>query len=242
MQRYRVVNLVIYNAAERHEVLMRRVLERLTHTDVKRLFVSLTPGCTHVTERDGTLHVPGDESFIPGILHKTLEALSYCTRSFDFDFVVRSNISTVIDFSRLFGILPEPSDRPVYASTHVWNEHSGSEAFASGTNIILNAAAVAYVLAARSELRMDTIDDVALGMLLRRVTVPRQLSPPMVWSDAGDGVVFRNRGADRMHDVARMARRVDRIMGIGVQHDADPTVSPVWMLALICVLLVMAGT
>ena len=238
-QRHRVINLVIYNAAERHEQMMRRELERLTHSDVRRLFVSLSPGCTKVSARDGTLHVPGDESFIPGILHKTLEALAYCSKSFEFDFVVRSNISTVIDFSRLLTILPPRSDSVVYASTHVWNENSRDEAFASGTNIILNAAAVAYVLSARGELMMDTIDDVALGMLLRRVTMPQQLSPPMVWSESEDGVVFRNRSADRMRDVSRMARLVDLITGLRRRQPAPSATPLLWALcylALICIL------
>ncbi len=226
MPRYRVINLVIYNAAERHEQLMRRELERLAHPEVKRLFLSLSKGCTATHERDGSFFVPGEESFIPGILHKTVEALSYCSRTFTFEYVVRSNVSTVIDFARLLTILPERSAKIVYASTHIWGTPS---TFASGTNIILNAAAVEYILQSRSELRMDIIDDLSIGMLLAGVTTPRQLSPHMVWNgEISNGVVYRNRSDDRMTDVARMARIVNRIT-------ASPRggTSPVWLLAFL---------
>jgi hypothetical protein len=225
MPHYRIVNLVIYSASSHHERLMRRELERLTHRHVKRLFLSLSPECSEVHERDGTLYVPGTESFVPGILHKTLEALSYCARSLTFDFVVRSNVSTVVDFGRLLRILPRHSARAVYASTHIWELHAPDAAFASGTNIVLNAAAVEYVLSARSELRMDVIDDVALGILLRRVTAPQQLAPPMVWNDDSEasrgGVVFRNCSADRILDASRMAHIVDRILSADAGASAE---------------------
>jgi hypothetical protein len=217
LPRYSIVNLVIYNESSSYERLMRRELERLEYRGVKRLFVSLSPECTAVHERDGTLYVPGSESFIPGILHKTLEALSYCASSFRFEFVVRSNISTVIDFDRLMGIIPHRNRGVLYASTHIWGPGSPVGAFASGTNIVLNAAAASYVLSARGYLNMDAIDDVSIGELMRRVTKPLQLNQPMVWNDDSEassiGVVFRNRSEDRMNDVARMARIVDRIKG-----------------------------
>jgi hypothetical protein len=75
-------------------------------------------------------------------LHKTLEALAYCARNYAFDFCVRSNVSTVIDFARL--PLGELDEGVQYASTYIWH---GDAPFASGTNIFLSRAAVAYVLA-----------------------------------------------------------------------------------------------
>lgn len=223
---FRIVNLVIYTHLSDHERMMRRELERLTHPDVKRMFISLSPDCGAVHERDGTLCVPGTESFIPGILHKTIEALSFCSRTLTFDFLVRSNVSTVIDFQKMLEILPRPSESVIYASTYVWEPDVPERAYASGTNIVMSSSAVAYVLSERHELRMDIIDDVALGMLLRRVTMPLQLEPPMVWDDASDassaGVVFRNRSADRMRDAKQMADIIDRIVGMPRAADVTP--------------------
>jgi hypothetical protein len=215
--RYRVVNIVIYNDAHEHERSMKLELVRLARLtrDVKSLFVSLST-CSDMHERDGVLHVPGTESFVPGILHKTMEALAYCVRHFQFDFVVRSNISTVIDFPRL--PLHELTDPIVYASAYMWNKDDRANAFASGTNIILNRAAVEFLLAYRDRIDHGVIDDVAIGRALTPVAVPRQLSTEMVWNgEDRTGLVFRNRSDDRAEDVARMRRIVDRI--IQDRHD-----------------------
>ena len=179
---------------------------------VRQLFVRLCAETTAVVERDGEILVPGTESFVPGILHKTLEALAHCARRYAFDFCVRSNASTVIDFARLpLDELDEPDGRVAYASTYVWR---GDAPFASGTNIVLSRAAVEYVLAHRAELDMRVIDDVALGALLRRVTAPVQLSVPMAWNAEFDAasVVYRNRVERRADDVARMRRIVDAML------------------------------
>jgi hypothetical protein len=211
--RYRVVNIVIYNDAHEHERSMKLELVRLARRtrDVKSLFVSLSPWCSVAHERDGVLHVPGNESFVPGILHKTMEAFAYCARHFEFDFVVRSNISTVIDFPRL--PIHELTDPVVYASAYVWNKEDRANAFASGTNIILNRAAVEFLLAYRDRLDHGVIDDVAIYRALTTVAAPRQLSTEMVWNgEDRAGVVFRSRSDDRADDVARMRRIVDRII------------------------------
>ena len=211
----RIVNLVIYDEAQEHERLMRHELVRLArHTrDVTQLFVTMSPHCDVVHQLGDVLYVPGRESYVPGILHKTLEAVAYCTRHLAFDFIVRSNISTVIDFQRL--PLHELTDTLVYASAYMWNKEDRSSAFASGTNIILNRAAVDFMLQHRDRLNHGTIDDVAIGALMCTATTPRELSTKMIWNDectASQGAVFRNRSEDRYADVARMRRIVDRII------------------------------
>ena len=225
--RHRVVNLVIYDEAHEHERLMRGELTRLArHTrDVTQLFVSMSPRCDAVHQRDGVLYVPGRESYVPGILHKTMEAMAYCTRHLAFDFIVRSNISTVIDFERL--PLHELTDTLVYASAYMWNKDDRSRAFASGTSIILNRAAVDFMLLHRHRMHRDTIDDVAIGALMSSATSARELSTKMVWNDESvlHGAVFRNRSDDRYEDVARMRRIVDRIIAtrIAPKGDEGPT-------------------
>ena len=208
-----IVNLVIYNEENEHERKMKHELVRLAqHTrGVRHLFVSMSSKCTEVHVRGDVLYVPGCESYIPGILYKTLEALEYCVRNFHFDFIVRSNISTVIDFPRL--PLHELTDEIVYASAYMWNKDDRDNVYASGTNIILNRAAVDFLISHRDQINSDDIDDVAIGRLLSRVTVPRQLSTEMVWNNESiDGVVFRNRTDSREKDVKRMHKIVDRII------------------------------
>jgi hypothetical protein len=210
----RIVNVVLFDERAPHERAMRAHLERMCAAcpGVRQLFVSLSPRHAAVTEEAGTLYVPGVESLVPGVLLKTLVAMRHCARHFDFEFLVRSNISTVIDFRRL--PLDGLRGPLVYASAYVWNRDGPGERFASGTNIVLGHATVAYILANARALDMGTIDDVAIGRLLSRVAPPQQLATEMVWDGATpDGVVFRNRSDDRGVDVARMARIVDRALG-----------------------------
>jgi hypothetical protein len=211
MGRERILSIVIYDDAHAHEREMRAQLERSVARLplVRQLFVRHCADIGEIVERSGEIIVPGRETFVPGILHKTLEALAYCARNYAFDVCVRSNVSTVIDFARL--PLGELDEGVQYASTYIWH---GDAPFASGTNIFLSRAAVAYVLAHRAELDMRVIDDVALGALLRRVTTPVQLSVPMAWNAEFDGrsVVYRNRVESRADDVARMRRIVDAML------------------------------
>ena len=50
------------------------------------------------------IYINGKETFIPGILEKTLLAFKYLN-NFDYDYLIRSNISTIIEFNRLISYL-----------------------------------------------------------------------------------------------------------------------------------------
>jgi hypothetical protein len=133
-------------------------------------------------------------------------------KTYDFDILVRSNISTVIDFNRL---QINTTDDFFYASSYIWNRSEPDQSFASGTNIVLNRRAVEYAIANLDYTQLKTPDDVALGDVLRRVTVPYQMPVKMSWNDDDpSAVVFRNRDEmnDRTKDVTRMASIVDRLL------------------------------
>jgi hypothetical protein len=223
---FRIVNLVIYNDAIEHERQMKAELTRLFAgarygSDVKQLFLSCDPAQpSDASELGHALRVRCTESYVPGILHKTVEAMVHCLQRYDFAFLVRSNISTVIDFRRLQ--LPA-SDAVWYGSAFVFHPDDAERSFASGTNIILNRRAVEYVVSHIDYARAQVPDDVALADALRPITAPVQLSVPMVWNDdTSDGVVFRNRDEhqDRATDVARMAAIVDRLIATHRSDDA----------------------
>ena len=217
---YRIVNLVIYDESSEYERRMQAELRRLLRDgmhglSIKQLFVSCQPTLASTTHEAGDmLHVQCTESYVPGILQKTLEAMRHCTEAYAFEFLVRSNISTIIDFRRLQTELPATSDA-LYASSSVFHLDEPDQSFASGTNVILNRRAVEYATANVDYAQFDVPDDVALGEVLRRVTTPRVIPVAMYWNeDNPGGVVFRNRddAQDRSKDVARMATIVDRIV------------------------------
>lgn len=221
--RYRFANVVIFHEGVPHEREMKAQLRRLCPPSVRQIFVTMRAGLPDSYDRDsGVLYVSGSESrtpldvqsHIPGVLHKSIVAMRHCLDTLEFDFLVRSNISTVIDFGRL--PVDELPRGVAYGSTCVW--HSGEpRAFASGTNIILSRAATELLVSRSAELDMTTIDDVAIGAFFARAGVAAtQLSSAMVWdTDDERGVVFRNRDFSdetRAADVRRMGQIVDRLL------------------------------
>lgn len=121
------------------------------------------------------IYIDGKESSIPGILEKTLLAFKYLN-NFDYDYLIRSNISTIIEFNRLISYL-EKNPIDYYGAGKLVNlQWTGggifdstwySTLFASGTSIIFTKKAVDEIVNNMNLVRMDIIDDVSLGIYVR---------------------------------------------------------------------------
>lgn len=114
-----------------------------------------------------TLYVRGDECLIPGILHKTVEALSFFLGSGDeYDYVWRTNLSSVLDFEGLERFIS--SFKALYAGyIGLGSLNNGSSTFfASGAGFLMSRDVAMYLVENKEFLRWDLIDDVAIGALL----------------------------------------------------------------------------
>ena len=165
-----------------------------------------------------TLYVKGDECLIPGILHKTVEALSYFL-SFDYDFVWRTNLSSVLDFEGLQRYLGTINSSGFYGG-YVGKALSGATVsgatvsgatvsgatvsvatvsgatvskdifFASGAGFLMSRDVAEYLVLNKDFLRWDLIDDVAIGALLE----PKFGIVPIerCWIQSGEEMVGSN--------------------------------------------------
>ena len=142
-----------------------------------------------------TLYVRGDECLIPGILHKTVEALSFFLHHWSFTnscindnnvkegskgnyvpFIWRTNLSSVLDFAGLERYLGKISSTKALYSGYVGlgslnngskvNPDSLSTFFASGAGFLMSRDVALYLVENKEFLRWDLIDDVAIGALL----------------------------------------------------------------------------
>lgn len=119
----------------------------------------------------------GDESFIPGILDKTIKAFKHFY-SKDYDFILRSNISTVVDISTLFHELNQNNSFD-YGGSHIHTIKELSskvgitdnsligKTFVSGTAILFSRKAMEKLLSTLDNFEkfgFNIIDDVALGL------------------------------------------------------------------------------
>jgi hypothetical protein len=153
-------------------------------------------GDTHLREQfeldvlNKTLFIRGDECLIPGILHKTVEALSYFL-SFDYNFIWRTNLSSVLDFAGLQRYLGTIRSTGFYGG-YVGKTVSGIW-FASGAGFLMSRDVAEYLVLNKDSLRWDLIDDVAIGALLE----PRYGIVPIerCWIQSGEETV----GSDVFH-------------------------------------------
>ena len=137
-------------------------------------YVKNTYGKEYYIE-DNIIYINGKETFIPGILEKTLLAFKY-VNNFNYDYLVRSNISTIIEFNRLISYLEE---NPIYyygtgkLVNLQWNGGGIFDStwygtlFASGTSIIFTKKAVNEIINNMNLFRMDIIDDVSFGIYVK---------------------------------------------------------------------------
>lgn len=122
------------------------------------------------------LRLPGEETYFPGILDKTIDAFEFMFDPNVYDCIVRSNVSTVVNFAHL---LQHISAGAMYGGTHIMcsDEISGSEPientdkplqFAQGTCIILGPSIVDAIVKNRSLLNRTIEDDASIALLLKR--------------------------------------------------------------------------
>jgi hypothetical protein len=125
-----------------------------------------------------TLFIRGDECLIPGILHKTVEALSFFlleegsnsrqALSKAVPFIWRTNLSSVLDFAGLQRYLGTINSSGVYGGyIGLGSLNNGSSTFfASGAGFLMSRDVAEYLVENKQFLRWDLIDDVAIGALL----------------------------------------------------------------------------
>ena len=114
-----------------------------------------------------TLFVKGDECFIPGILHKTVEAISFFLLhrkdANTYDYVWRTNLSSVLHVNGLLAYLDKiKDDKGVYGGC-IGKEPSTNILFASGAGFLMSRDVALNLVENKSQLRYDLIDDVAIG-------------------------------------------------------------------------------
>jgi len=169
------------------------------------------------------MYINGTESFRPGILYKTLRAIEYCHNHMSYHYLVRSNISTIIDFSQYKEEQLQGRYMGCSYNTLQWLDHAGGihdrtlwgTEFVYGTGIVLPHDSVTFLLQHKDEIRVDLIDDVAIGLFFS--TYP-QYKPTQLGrtsyndADSSNAICYRNRTNDRQDDIKRMKQIVSTLL------------------------------
>jgi hypothetical protein len=142
---------------------------------VKIFFIRLDTKYQNTTIEDNTIYINGNESFIPGILHKTIEAMRYCLENFSVDYFFRTNISSFIHYDNLcYKILELQNQHGIdFVSAIIGECRINIEGFSepqqvyfpSGSGFIMSANIAKNMT--NGLLDYTLIDDVAIGVYLK---------------------------------------------------------------------------
>src|SRR5689334_3538102 len=97
-----ILNLILYNDSKAYSQ-MRNILDTyLSAKGINYYFYCYRKDISDEYVFDGKmLYIRGLETFIPGVLKKTLSAFEICRQKFEFRYLVRTNISTIVNFDLL---------------------------------------------------------------------------------------------------------------------------------------------
>lgn len=172
-----------------------------------------------------TIYIKQDECLIPGILAKTVKALEHS--SLAYDFVWRTNLSSVLDFHGLLEFCKSIPSSGFYGGYIGQYQHSesnkerarenhGFSRFASGAGFLMSADVVEYLVMNQALLRWDLIDDVAIGILLEPIFGLVHIERQWIQSLDSDiiGSVFHYRCESYMHynTVAYMQKVINALL------------------------------
>jgi len=226
-----VLHLVLYHDSYPYNSMIditRPFYHRFREMGVETYYYTFDPNVKDITVEEDIVYIPGHESFIPGILDKTIRVIEFFSQTKSFDYILRSNTSTVINFTPLLHLLQ--THTIIYGSclimttNNVTKEDGNVDAryyplpFAHGVSIILHHTAVQLLLKHKeTHLHYDTIDDISLGMFFKDHNItPQQVGAqyagifPHVNVDFA--TAFRNRNYDdpeRKSDVGKVKLEVD---------------------------------
>ncbi len=136
-----------------------------SHPEVECVFITYRPLVFLPTRTDDTLVLRGVERY-GTIYGKTIEALQYFLTRRQYDYIVRTNLSSVWDFRRVRAYLETQPRERLYAGQTGVNPETGIP-FASGAGILMSSD-VARTLLANAHIgrEVKAFDDVAIARAL----------------------------------------------------------------------------
>lgn len=138
-----------------------------TDTNIQCFFIRFEPNLLEdILIHNDTLYFKGNESFYPGILDKTIRAMKYCCENYNFDFLVRTNLSSFWVFENYNKYISTLGKEKV-ANGIIGNCEYGS--FMSGCGFILSKDVVEFMCNNMVIKDLPNVyDDVAIGVFLNK--------------------------------------------------------------------------
>ena len=230
----KILVLRVYNSTEEYDL-----MKDVHMKNDQSIFLVLNPNLENdwnYNPEQRLLEIKGHESYNPGLRIKTLKALQLCLTLFDFDYLVRTNMSTVINMKLLKQKLSYLEGKSVYGG-HVWNLqyedlYSGISKeilakyyniqYVSGTSIILSRDNCVFLASKQHLLEDNIVDDVAVGVIMKNKQLPNLFLNFQSGPLKDENVVFfrfKNE-TDRQNDFFRMIKQYEIIQTLNEEQCA----------------------
>ena len=171
--------LIIYSYSDYYNEMKKALTEYYSDCGVCFYFIDFREDQTKEIEiEDHTIYVKGENSFIK-ITEKSMKAMKYMYSRHSFDYMIRSNISTVINIQNLNRFLDNLPSTDVYCGGPKYNlqwsnekdgvsiEKHGGTLFVQGSSIILSKDIVKKMVACIDMMDYTVIDDVSIALFLK---------------------------------------------------------------------------
>jgi len=131
-----------------------------THPNIKTYFIKYKSDLIEdISLENDNIFIKGNESFIPGCLDKTVKAIEFCLKNQNFDFIFRTNMSSVVDLNNINSVLENYNRH--YSG--VIGVHQNIQ-FASGAGILLSKQLCIFLTSYKHKLNYNLMDDLSIGL------------------------------------------------------------------------------
>lgn len=114
------------------------------------------------------------------LLPNTLAAFNYLLDNHDFDFIIRTNLSTYWNKDQIFNLINNQNSEFVFMGPHVKSNHG---IFVAGYAMILSVGTVRKIIQDFAQIDFELIDDVAISrFLIHQSIFPTHIELPWVTS------------------------------------------------------------
>lgn len=232
-----ILHLVLYSPSEHYQQMYEATREYYKQfPSIRTLYYTFSPTIDSSYEiKDDILYIKGTESYLPGILQKTIKAFSYGLTLGKVDYIIRSNISTVVDMTKLIPLLKEKNVR--YGGSFIhnlqWLDPAGGiydktywgTKYASGTCILFSYDTLSKLLEHQDRINEFVIDDVSIGLWVNSIfpdqertdfisyfrTIDKEDQLDTILKE-NQTIFYRNRHPNREDDVKQIKKIVNHLV------------------------------
>lgn len=122
-----------------------------------------------------------EENYYPGMITKTIKAMEFIDKNYEYEFLVRTNLSTFWDFDRLLSRLDKQPKQKCVTGTLRQCKYKGKQSplYVAGVNLVLSNDMVKEIIKHKEEMcNWDLPEDWALSQIFINMSITPRASLP----------------------------------------------------------------